>query len=227
MPLEVIGAGYGRTGTMSLLKALQILGYRTHHGLSILEDDSADLGVFHRAYDHPDTHEDEWEKVYGDYTASLDFPSAAFYKELSEKYPDAKVILTIRPAEDWFKSMQKTILKEFAETPMTIGAEAMTKFLSHITFNGKLGKHLEKPADKEYMCQLFNDHTEQVKKTIPADRLLILHLGDGWEPLCRFLGKDIPNEPYPHKNTTDDFLNEFEEGKRIITSLLHSNSTEK
>ncbi|KAI8098787.1 P-loop containing nucleoside triphosphate hydrolase protein [Halteromyces radiatus] len=216
MPLEVIGAGFGRTGTMSLHHALDKLGYRTHHMVRLMSDPNQDPSVWSRAYDDPEHHEDEWESVYGKYTAAVDWPTATFYKELSEKYPDAKVILTVRSAESWYKSMHNTVFKHVSSNRESVSKhnDAVVAMVRHTILGGILEKDVDKIHDEKYICQLFNDHVEQVKRTIPADRLLVLNLGDGWEPLCRFLGKDIPDEPYPSTNTGDDFNRLVEEFKQ-------------
>ncbi|SAM02559.1 hypothetical protein [Absidia glauca] len=212
MPLEIIGAGFGRTGTLSLHHALEKLGYPTHHMIMVKNDPDQDVGVWNRAYDNPETHEDEWEKVYGKYRAAIDWPTAAFYEELSQCYPEAKVILTVRSPESWFKSMHKTsfpiLLSDttgFSQN--TIDAFDMSR---HVILEGLMEKDLEKIYDEAFMCRYFEEHIEKVKRTIPADRLLIYEIGSGWEPLCKFLGKDVPNEPYPSTNNQDSFEKTFE-----------------
>ncbi|KAI8098788.1 P-loop containing nucleoside triphosphate hydrolase protein [Halteromyces radiatus] len=203
--LQVIGAGFGRTGTVSLQAALNKLGYKTHHCANLYGDETQDPGVWLRAFDHPDTHNDEWDKVYGDYTAAVDFPTAVFYKELSEKYPEAKFILTVRSPESWYESTQKTVFQAI-NLPMKGHHKKVRDILKRITLDGVMDEEgMPRAHDKEYMCRLFMDHNERVKQTIPADRVLIMNLGDGWEPLCHFLGKPIPDEPYPHMNKRDTF----------------------
>jgi hypothetical protein len=198
--------------------------------IMVKNDPDQDAGVWNRAYDNPETHEDEWEKVYGKYRAAIDWPTAAFYEgklhfslthslthpllrlELSQRYPEAKVILTVRSPESWFKSMHKTsfpiLLSDttgFSQT--TIDAFDMSR---HVILEGLMEKDLEKIYDEAFMCRYFEEHIEKVKRTIPADRLLVYELGSGWEPLCKFLGKDIPNEPYPSTNNQDSFEKTFE-----------------
>jgi hypothetical protein len=99
---------------------------------------------------------------------------------------------------------------------MTIGPEGMPEhmqnifhLMKHTSMDGIFEKDLDKIHDQEFMCKLFNDHNDKVKRTIPADRLLVYELGSGWEPLCKFLGKDVPDEPYPSTNSSDDFGNRF------------------
>ncbi|KAI9303281.1 P-loop containing nucleoside triphosphate hydrolase protein [Cunninghamella echinulata] len=206
MPLEIIGAGFGRTATHSLRLALEKLGYKTHHMVTLMPDETQDPGVWVRAYDDPN-HEDEWEKVYGDYQAAIDYPTCTFYKELSERYPEAKVILTVRSPESWFKSIHNTIFKDYEERNkhLTGHRKAVVDMVKHTAMGGILETEPEKLHDEAYMCKHFTDHIEEVKRTIPKERLLIMNLGDGWDILCPFLGKPIPDEPYPVSNSTKDF----------------------
>ncbi|KAI7897817.1 uncharacterized protein BX663DRAFT_526980, partial [Cokeromyces recurvatus] len=107
-PLEVIGAGFGRTGTDSLRAALNMLGYKTHHMKCFFEDPELDPDLFYDAYFHRETA--DWDQLYKDYNAAVDWPTVEFYKELLKKYPKAKVLLTIRSADSWYNSVKNTIL---------------------------------------------------------------------------------------------------------------------
>ncbi|KAG0184716.1 hypothetical protein DFQ28_010661 [Apophysomyces sp. BC1034] len=212
MPLQVIGAGYGRTGTYSLCLALERLGYRTHHLGNESRRQQLDPGVWLRAFENKD-HEDEWENVYGDYDAAVDTPTAPFYKELAERYPEAKVILTIRSADSWYNSICKTIFK-IRKIPFPEGfPESRRKMMElgrAVMLNGYFKDDPVREPNKEELCKMFNDHIEEVKRVIPPDRLLIMELGEGWERLCKFLGKEIPDEPYPRLNEREGFVDRYE-----------------
>ncbi|KAI8332015.1 P-loop containing nucleoside triphosphate hydrolase protein [Chlamydoabsidia padenii] len=212
MPLQIIGAGLSRTGTLSLHHALEKLGYPTHHVIMVRDDPDQDYNVWVRAFDNPEDHEDEWEKVYGKYSAAIDHPTSGFYKELSARYPDAKVILTVRSAESWFRSMHQTVIPQVAKSNsgLTQATKILQNMFKHTMLNGWMEKDMTKINDKEFLCRYFNDHIEEVKRTIPADRLLVYELGSGWEPLCKFLGKEIPDEPYPRTNDVESFKKTFE-----------------
>ncbi|KAI8059001.1 P-loop containing nucleoside triphosphate hydrolase protein [Gongronella butleri] len=212
--LEIIGAGFGRTGTHSLYLALNKLGYKTHHMVEVMRDETGlqDPAVWTHAYDHPNSPETNWSKVYSSYTAAVDFPTCSFYEELMALSPNAKVILTVRSAESWYKSVTNTIFKfymkkEGEEEPMVLPGHMgeVLRMMAHTAMGGLLERDSSKLYDKEYMCRVFDEHVEQVKKTVPAERLLVLELGHGWEPLCEFLGKPIPDEPYPVTNSTEEF----------------------
>ncbi|KAI9276984.1 hypothetical protein BDA99DRAFT_532072 [Phascolomyces articulosus] len=228
MPLEVIGAGCSRTGTYSLHTALDILGYRTHHGFSLVTDPKQDPNVWRNSFKNKIQENEkeeynsntekqivDWDKAYGDYQAAVDWPTCSFYKELADFYPESKVVLTVRSAESWFTSVEQTIL------PI-----ARWRFIHHwlphhisliqdlwcLTFvNGAVtDPEDESPLfDRKNMIQCYNAHIKQVKETIPSERLLIMSMEEGWEPLCKFLGKPIPNVPFPVTNSRLAFTNFF------------------
>ncbi|KAI8059207.1 P-loop containing nucleoside triphosphate hydrolase protein [Gongronella butleri] len=209
--LEVIGAGFGRTGTYSLYLALNKLGYKTMHGFTIGRDATLDVTVWENAKDHPGT---DWNKVYGGVNgvnAAVDHPTCDFAIELSEFYPDAKVILTVRSPESWLKSMRKTIGYSYStiEMPQSHLGD-VGRMLQKTTYFGMIGFDCAF-EDDNYMCEYFTRHNQRIIDSIPSDRLLIMNLGDGWEPLCKFLGKPIPDEPYPMTNSSDEFVEHLAE----------------
>ncbi|ORX53563.1 hypothetical protein DM01DRAFT_1305790 [Hesseltinella vesiculosa] len=226
MPLEVIGCAPGRTGTFSLHLALNRLGYKTHH-MKEVGMHGQDTTAWIKAYDHPGTFGAEgWDKVYEGYDAAVDYPTVDFYKgkntgqvtivsstsslELMEVYPNAKLILTIRSPESWYKSVCNTIFKhylgseeEFVYPPGQRGQ--ILRLVTHTAMGGLLRKDRQKLKDEKYICDLYRKHNEEVIKTVPPERLLIMQLGEGYEKLCPFLGKPIPDEPYPNSNSTEEF----------------------
>lgn len=125
-----------------------------------------------------------------------------------KKYPDAKVILTVRSPESWYKSVKKTIYQAYKmmqQQPQT--DPRMVKFqemASTVFVDGAFADE-SRMEDEEYLKAAFVKHNEWVKANVPADRLLVMELGDGWDKLCPFLGKEIPSEPYPRSNSTEEF----------------------
>ena len=201
MALQVIGAGFGRTGTMTLKTALEQLG----------------LGPCHHMYEvilHPEQapfweratrgEKVDWEDVFANYRSSCDWPSCAFYKELAERYPQAKVILTLRDPKAWFKSVSNTIMVSF-KGPMTLPdgrrvgppGDFAPLLIGQKTFGGRF--------DEAHMIDVFNRHNEEVRRTIPKERLLVFDAKEGWDPLCRFLGVPVPAAPFPKTNSTEEF----------------------
>lgn len=202
MPLKVIGAGLGRTGTFTLKTALEMLGFGPcHHMVEVLAN-PAQVPFWNRAADGEPV---EWEDVFAGYNAMVDWPGCHFYAELAERYPEAKVILSRRDPERWYESMSETILKSMAmmgfEPGQAVPADHPMKFggviISQKTFGHDYGK--------ANVIAAFKRHIEGVRKTIPPERLLEFEAAQGWEPLCAFLGVPVPDEPFPRTNSREEF----------------------
>ncbi|KAG1460058.1 hypothetical protein G6F55_004394 [Rhizopus delemar] len=172
-PLQVIGAGFGRTGTDSLHEALNILGYNTHHMSCIFKNENLDFETFKEAHRNPEAI--DWDKPYDGFDAAVDWPTCNFYKELMVKYPDAKVLLTVRTPESCKIRKNKRY----------------TTYGHQSCLDGVFSDE-EKMKDEKAIQKLFIDHIEEVKRHVPSDRLLVMELGEGWDRLCQFLGKEVP-----------------------------------
>jgi len=195
MTIEVIGAGFGRTGTMSLKVALEELGFRPcYHMVELFE--------------HPEYVERweaavrgepvDWGELFYGYRATVDWPGAAFYKELAERYPEAKVILTVRDPERWYESARNTIF-----TLQDVASSRAPRMARDLASQKGFDWEVE---DRQHMIEAFNRWNEQVKEFVPADRLLVYEVKEGWEPLCYFLGVEAPKDkPFPHLNDSDSF----------------------
>ena len=203
MALKVIGAGFGRTGTLSMKAALEHLGYtKCHHMVEVLGNGSQINHWDKIAEGTPP----DWDAVFQGFEASVDFPSSACWRELAAYYPDAKVILTTRSFDSWYKSASETIYAVSTAMPAWIKLVPRGKKIDGIVgrnvwqrvFHGKF-------EDKEYTRQIFDQHEADVKAAFPTERLLVFEPKQGWEPLCAFLGKDVPEEAFPHVNDTAEF----------------------
>lgn len=194
MGLKVIGSGLGRTGTKSMQTALNMLGVGpTHHMVEVFaHPESIPLWVA-AGQGRPD-----WDAIFDGYRAMVDYPGAAYWRELAAYYPDAKVLHTVRDPDKWFDSTQATIFAPGSAADAQEGP--MVPFFE--SFMGDLRHHLH---DRAYMTDYFLRHTEAVKAAIPPERLLVFEVGEGWERLCRFLGVPVPAEPYPSENSTAEF----------------------
>ena len=213
MSIKIIGAGLPRTGTNTLREALEILGFSKTYHMKHLLVHPEDL---HYWATLKATGTTDWEALYDGYQATVDFPCYPWYKEHMKQYPDAKVILSLRPFEKWYTSYHSTIWK--AQNPPEAERAAMgeriaadprlqsvmkvmgfsKQVMSQDHFQGKF-------LDKEFMEKLFNEYNEEVKGYVPADKLLVFDVTEGWEPLCKFLNAEVPNEPLPHTNKKEDF----------------------
>ena len=204
MALQVIGAGFGRTGTASLKRGLEQLGYvKTHHMFEVLPNERQRIFWRDIARGEPVS----WDEVFEGFEASVDWPSAAYWRELADHYPDAKVILTVRSDESWWKSARATIIEMSKVTPLwarkllpmpRMVREIVDDNIWNPIFDGR-------QFEEDHARKIFRDHIEEVKATIPAERLLVFECKQGWEPLCAFLGKPVPETPFPHVNDTADF----------------------
>lgn len=200
MSMKVIGAGFGRTGTMSLKAALEELGFdKCYHMIEVMQNPSH-VRVWKQALEGKTV---DWDALFDGYQATVDWPGCTFYQELMEQYPDAKVLLSVRDPERWYTSTHQTIYT-FNHNPvmLLIPASRPIMQMTHQliwkkTFHGQF-------ENRQYAIDIFNDHIETVKRTVPADRLLVYDVKQGWEPLCHFLEVPVPQDkPFPHLNDTE------------------------
>lgn len=203
MPLEVIGAGFGRTGTASLKIALETLGYRKCHHMKEVFESLRQIEYWDRA-SHGEAM--NWDEVFQGFKASVDWPSAAYYRQLAETYPDAKVILSVRDPEAWYTSVAETIYPLNHAMPEWIARifPPVRKLKTMIIRTVWQGVFDGRFPDRAHAIEVFNRNIEEVKQTIPPERLLVHRATEGWEPLCRFLDKPVPNTPYPRVNEARD-----------------------
>lgn len=198
MPLKVIGAGYGRTGTLSLKLALEQLGFGPcYHMVEVFKNPEAPGWWIEAADGHPD-----WEKIFAGYSSTVDWPNATFYRELAEAYPDAKVILTERDPEEWFASTQATIFSpKLPRDPASVHFQMIQKVIGRL-FAGRFDDH-------DTLVEVFKRHNATVREVIPPERLLVYEVAQGWKPLCDFLGVPVPEGPMPKANAREDFMAMF------------------
>ncbi|HJL62225.1 MAG TPA: sulfotransferase [Pseudomonadales bacterium] len=206
MPLKLIGAGFGRTGTLSMKLALEQIGLGPCHHMMEVFGKPDHIALWQAAADGESV---DWEEVFEGYRSAVDWPVCYFWKELAELYPDAKLLLTRRDPQKWYDSASNTIFKGLASTGEENDRESLdsqrrmvNKLIVDNTFDGDL-------TDREAAIDVFNKHNQEVIDTIDPKRLLVFEASQGWEPLCEFLGVDIPDTAYPRTNTTEDFQKRF------------------
>jgi hypothetical protein len=202
--LKVVGTGFGRTGTDSMRKALNILGVGpTHHMLELgaaspLREPWLDLVERDPVKrDSIKAVKPDWEMLFAGYHSCVDWPSAFYWRSLVTEYPDAKVLLTMRSAESWWSSFEATILKNIQTDDDHTGFSKL--LVSDQVFEGR-------PYDKDHAIALYNRNVEEVMDTVDTERLLVHNLGDGWEPLCKWLELTVPEIEYPYGNTSKEFI---------------------
>ena len=197
MNLRVVGAGLGRTGTMSLKLALeQLLGGSCYHMLELFGR-PIDLPGWHAAIRGEPC---DWDFLLEDFVATVDWPACAFWRDLSEVHPGATILLSTRPAEDWWESCDRTIFEVFKRPDADRFPEwhAMAMDMFARTFTPDF-------LDRDAAIAAYERHNEDVRATADPDRLVEWHPGDGWGPLCAALGVPLPAEEFPHANTTAEF----------------------
>jgi hypothetical protein len=193
MALKVIGSGLGRTGTMSTKLALEQLGFRCHHMVEVfMHPESVPLWV-DAGNGKPD-----WDAIFAEYTAAVDHPGCAYWRQLMDHYPEGKVLHTVRDPDKWFDSTQATIFNP--DRPEPPPGTPMGDFFAQLQafYGGDM-------HDRAFMTDFFRRHSEAVVAGVPKERLLVFEVKDGWGPLCEFLGAPVPDTPYPRENTTEQF----------------------
>lgn len=203
MSLKVIGAGFGRTGTLSLKFALQELGFNPCHHMMEVFGKPDHIALWQQAADGLPT---DWDAVFEGYEAAVDWPVCAFWRELAEVYPDAKFILSKRDADRWFDSASATIFKGMTQDA---GDDPHRKMVQTLVVKNTFGGDI---SNREHAKSVFEAHNAEVIATLPKDRLLVFEASEGWQPLCDFLGADMPEIDYPSTNSTEDFQKRFNSG---------------
>jgi hypothetical protein len=208
--LTVIGAGLPRTGTSSTKAALERLGFGPcHHMFDLMSVP----GRIDRWLPLAEGVRADWEHVFDGYNSCVDWPASHFWRELSMAYPQAKVVLTVRDPRAWHVSFQALIDNGARRSlPEDLPPEAAAFFqkfermqplidLMAGSLFGSGRSFVDGPIDEAAAVAAFERHNAAVVESVPADRLLVFDVREGWEPLCRFLGVDVPEgEAFPRLN---------------------------
>jgi hypothetical protein len=194
--IQVIGAGFGRTGTASLREALTRLGFGPCDHMVVNFEHQERFALWDDARRRKHASEPiDWRPLLADFRAIVDWPGVYFWSELTAAHPDAKVVLTVRDPERWYDSIRATIF--------TLRDDELPEGARDLIFNRTFGGRL---TDREHCRAVFAEHNRAVREAIAPDRLLIFDVKEGWEPLCPFLGVPVPeHEPFPHVNDTAAF----------------------
>ena len=227
MKLEVIGAGFGRTGTMSLKVALEALGFGPCYHMSEVFANPEHVEQWDAAARGEPVN---WEELFRGYRATVDWPGAAFYEDLIERYPDAKVILTVRDPEKWYESARSTIfnVQDVASSPFfSLGARFLPR-MRRMKRAARMAGDLTRQSvfdgkfeDRRHAIEAFVKWNEKVKERVPAERLLVYEVKEGWGPLCDFLGVEAPaDEPFPHLNDADSFRKMIRRRMVVAVAIL-------
>lgn len=202
--MQVLSLGLPRTGTASMQAALQILGYNdTAHGFDMIshpeigapwmEAVNAKFLSQGKPYGRA-----EFDALLGNCAAVTDGPCAFFWEELMLAYPDAKIILVERDIEDWYRSFEATFITELFSKV----SDAVVNYIEPLIGNliGSLIRklvyeyfHAKTPDEvRQNARDVYREHYKRIREAAPEERLLEYRLGQGWGPLCDFLGKEVP-----------------------------------
>jgi predicted naringenin-chalcone synthase len=239
--VKVIGAGFGRTGTMSLKIALEELGAGPcFHGLdsSVAADASrrTSLGcvppIGHSPSDVAEPTDGEvnvdWQTALAGWDSTVGWLGARFYREMLDAWPDALVLLSIRDPDEWYTSCRNSIhlTRDVASSTVSIKPEGMDADIdspeAFEPIDGSIWDSIFEGrfAERDRALDLYHRHNQQVMSTVPCERLLVYEIEQGWEPLCDFLGVQSPSVPFPHLNSTESFRARLESSRLSRPSKL-------
>ncbi len=199
MALKVVGAGFGRTGTLSLKTALEKIGFGPCYHMAEVFSRPDHVAMWHRLAFQNSI---DWDLLFGDFRATVDWPSARWWREIAAHYPDAKVLLSVRDPEAWYKSMIETIYQPM-KSPVPDGVPELVRLQNEMVRKSILSETFDNRfEDKAHAIGVFERHTAEVRDAIEPARLLVFDVREGWAPLCRFLDVPVPDEPFPRLNDT-------------------------
>jgi Sulfotransferase domain len=206
--MKLIGAGLPRTATTTQMIALEMLGLPCYHMRDMMADKATSIPQWRQALEG----DGPWDELFEGKESVVDWPGSYHWRELMEVYPDAKVLLSVRSPESWVESMQNTISQIFfgdtlmhhlVRSQYQLDAEyaAWIDLLSDMWDRAGVVQG----GDEQRMAETFEQWNQNVIDTVPADRLLVWHPRDGWEPLCELLDLPVPDTPVPNVNDTENF----------------------
>ena len=199
MALKVVGAGFGRTGTLSLKTALEKLDCGPCYHMMEVFPRPEHVAMWHRLAFGQTM---DWDELFRGFRATVDWPSTRWWREIAAHYPDAKVLLSVRDPEAWYKSVIDTIYQPM-KLPAPDGAPEIVRLQSEMVRKAILSETFDNRfEDKAHAIEVFERHNQEVRDTIDPARLLVFDVREGWAPLCRFLEVPIPDEPFPRLNDT-------------------------
>jgi hypothetical protein len=228
MALNIIGVGGPRTGTASLKDALEMLDFGKCYHMDWLFNNPDEVKYWIELFETGTT---DFDSLFDGFASTVDFPGYMNYKILFEKYPDAKVILSARDADQWYESflntvydvIPKTIWQKLGMMKNMIKSPALRKiakvfmlvekYILEVQYKGKF-------ADREATIKIYNYFNEEVIKHIPAEQLLVYKISDGWAPLCEFLKVPVPEEDFPYKNKRKEFKEQINQMKATGKPLV-------
>ncbi len=218
--MQIIGAGFGRTGTLSLKHALEALGFAPCYHMTEAFENAGHIEKWQAVVDGEPP---AWDALLGNYQAGVDVPVSLYYKELMAHYPAAKVVLSVRDADRWYESVAETIY-QMRELPRWM--ERLPRLGGFLRLTRTMiweGFFSDRFTDRAFAMAQFERHNAEVRRTVPAERLLVYSVKEGWAPLCEFLNVPVPDKPFPHVNDRADIqrrINVMHWISRLIPLML-------
>ena len=202
MSLKVVGAGFGRTGTLSLKVALERIGFGPCYHMVEVFPRPEHVAMWHRLAFEQSM---DWDEIFRGFGATVDWPAARWWREIAAHFPDAKVLLSVRDPEAWYKSVTDTIYQPM-KSPAPDGVPELVRLQSEMARKAILDETFDNRfEDKAHAIEVFRKHNQAVRDAIDPARLLVFDVREGWGPLCRFIEVPIPDEPFPRLNDTATF----------------------
>lgn len=198
MAVMVIGAGFDGTGTGALTLALDRLWLGPCLDLAAWRAHLEHLPAWEEATNGGSV---DWDVMLGGHPATAGWPSCHFWRDLAARYPAAKIILTVCEPQAWYRAASATVFASLREPPKDgAGPTAAWRLLRRIVLQQTFGGSVDDPV---LAIAALTMYEREVKEAIPAERLLIYEVSQGWAPLCRFLGVPIPDEAFASPTAPD------------------------
>jgi hypothetical protein len=188
--MRVIGAGLGGTGTLQAKAALERLGVGPCYHIAEVQEHPEQIGFWQSVADGATP---DWDALFGRYESCVDFPACVFYAEVADAYPEAKVLLTVRDPQRAYERVRETIYRLTTEPDSPLPAELRDVF-QQLVWNRLFGGSFE---DRGAAIAIYEGWNDEVRARVPAKRLLVYDVAAGWDPLCAFLDREVPAEPFP------------------------------
>lgn len=202
MSLKVVGAGFGRTGTLSLKIALERIGFGPCYHMMEVFPRPDHIARWHRLAFEQSM---DWDEIFRGFHATVDWPAARWWREIAAHFPEAKVLLSVRDPEAWYKSVTDTIYQPM-KSPAPDGVPELVRLQSEMARKAILSETFDNRfEDKAHAIEVFQKHNQAVRDAIDPARLLVFDVREGWGPLCAFLEVPVPDEPFPRLNDTATF----------------------
>ena len=199
--LKIVGAGFGRTGTLSLKRALERLDLGKCYHMVELSDPQ--IAFWQAASDQNAGSDFPWQDVFEGYSSAVDWPASAFWRPLLDRFPNAKCILSLRDPAAWYVSTRDTLHK-YSQRMLELDIPEQRerwRMVRSIIWDGIFQGRFE---DRDFAIDTYLKHIDEVGRQVSPERLLKFEVREGWEPLCAFLGAQVPDEPFPHANSSEE-----------------------